>query len=319
MATVTPNQLTLVELVNRQANGSAIPVVRALSQVNMFMNSAIWQEANGTTGHKVSRRTALPTGNKRRFNDGVAREKSSTTQVTESMEMLESWSDVDSGLVKIAADPVQFRADEDEAHLEGMGQTFASDFISGNVNTNPDSMHGLAPRRASLGDNVIGGGGTGNDVSSIYVIRWSPRDCYFIFPKGSQIGIDHEDLGEGRVEGATAATWYKAWQSHFAINVGLAVADERSLQRYANIESAGSSNIFDEDSLIEAISNLPAEDGNISILMNKVIKKQFDIAVKDRSNVDYQPGDPFGRPITHFMGHPIHTTEAIGITETALT
>lgn len=319
MATLGPS-LGILELANRTKNGAVISVAKTLSKQNDFLADAVFIEGNGSTGHVVARRTGLPSGSKRRINDGVAKENAKTKQIVETYELLESLSEVDAHLIKISPDPVKFRRTEDEAFLEGMAQTFATDFVYGNVATDVDSMHGLAPRRTALSDaNVIGTGGTGSDLTTIWIVKWGPTGVYFTYPPGTDIGISFADLGPQLVAGATANTKFLAMVSQFVLNVGLAVADERCLQRVANNESGGGANGVDEDDLINAIANLPGGAEGTAILMNKTAKAQYDILVKDKANVNYPMTDPFGRPVPNFQGTPIRIVEAITDTEDALT
>lgn len=317
MATLASNQLGIIELANRTGDGSVLAIANALSRQDDWIMDAVWVEGTGATGHAVGRRTGLPSGSKRRFNDGVGKESSKTKQFIETYELLEAASYVDKKLHDINPNPTEFRRREDEAFLEGLAQTLASDFVYGNVDTDIDSMQGIAPRRPALGTNVINEGGSGNDVTSVWVIKWSPTGVYLTYPPGTNIGIQFEDMGVQLVDGQTAGTTFKALVSWFEVNVGLAVADERCLQRIANIESSGA-NGLDEDSIITAISNLPGGIAGASIIMNKQAKSQYDVLVKDKANVSFPMTDPFGTPVQNFQGVPIRVTEAITSVETAL-
>ena len=325
MATITANsQLTLSELANRKdPNGNLNTIAEVLSEDNEILNDAPFLEANDTFSHKITRRSALPSGSWRKLNEGVAIESSQTNEVTEGIGMLETFSQSDKDLVQASSNANQFRMDEAAGFLEGLSQTLADTFIYGNSATTPEKFTGLAPRMDDLAAtaNVIGEGGTGSDLTSIYLVQWNPRYVHMVYPKGSTIGLMHEDLGLDTVEDASGNK-FRAYVDHFQIKAGLAVKDTRSIARLANIESAGTTNIFDEDNLITLINRMPMNARNVVIYANATVKTQMQIALKDKTNVNYtaDSGDGLsGAPLLRFQGLPIRKVDAIKITEAALT
>jgi hypothetical protein len=319
MTTLTPQsgQLSLIELANRQFNGMPLDVIEVLAETNEFLADAVWLEANGIGGHTFVQRTSLPAGSFRQINDGVAAENSTTKQVTESIGMLEAFSQVDEALVALSANPDAFRRLEDMAFVEGLGQTLADTFIYGDTDLYPQRFKGLDRRVTSkTASNATAGSGSGSDTTSIWVVKWGPRGAYFCYPRGSQIGLTMENLGRQRVAGTTGT--YMAYVTHFKLMAGLCVADNRAIQRICNIESAGTTNIFDEDDLITVLNRMNAVPGRAAIYCNATIKTQIEIAAKDKANVTYLPNQFGGLPVTYFRGVPIRQIDAITNTETAL-
>ncbi len=43
--------------------------------------------------------------------------------------------------------------------------------------------------------NVIDAGGTGDTLTSIWLVSWGDNTVHGIYPKGSKSGLEHEDLG----------------------------------------------------------------------------------------------------------------------------
>lgn len=314
------SQLTLVELAKRTNNGNILTIAEVLAQVNEIIQDAVWIESNQATSHVGTVRTHLPTGSWRRINAGVASEASSTRQVTEGMGMLESYSKVDCKLCAIAPNPQQFRSDEDKAFIEGMGQNFVYTILYGNLSTDPEAFNGLATRYnlTSLA-NVIGGGGTGSDTTSLWIIDWGPTACHLIYPKGSTTGLSHRDLGEQTVSDGAGGE-YQAYRTHFKIDGGLFVHDDRCIQRIANIETSGAVNTLSDNDIIELLNQMPTAGGTGStrIYVNRTLKTQFDILAKDKSNVNYTSDTAFGKPVTNFRGVPVRLVEQILSTETAI-
>lgn len=315
-------QLTLVELAKRKdPSGNLATIAEVLAEDNEILTDAPYIEANDTFSHKIVRRANLPTGSWRQLNAGVANEASKTQEFTETIGMLETYARTDKDLVDSAPSPQAFRMQEAKAFLEGMSQTLASTVIYGNHQTDPEKFTGLASRMASIAatSNVINEGGTGSDLTSIYIVQWGIGRAYMIYPKGSAIGIQHRDLGEDTVSD-TAGYWYQAYLDHFQVKCGMAVADPRCIARLANIETTGSSNIFDEDNIITLLNRMPMSGAGAVIYCNATIKTQMEIALKDKANVNFTTDNGLGGvPVLRFRGVPVRKVDAITITETALT
>ena len=316
--------LTLSELAHRKdPNGNLSTIAEVLTEDNEILLDAVNLEANDTFSHKITRRSSLASGTWRKLNSGVASEATQTMEVTEGIGMLETYSQADVDLVMSAPSPMQFRMDEAAGFLEGMSQTMATTFIYGNSNTDPEQFTGLAVRMDSLAatQNVIGEGGTGSDLTSVYIVQWNPRYVHMIYPKGSSVGLLHEDLGIETVYDGSS-TRFRAYVDRFQWKVGLAVKDPRSIARLANIESAGASNLFDEDNLITLLGKMPMGARGSVIYANATVKTQMQIAIKDKTNVNYTAdgGDGLsGMPLLRFQGFPVRKVDAIVNTEAALT
>lgn len=321
MATLTTNtQLTLLELANRSNDPNAIVVAEVLNETNEFLIDAVWLPANGDTTHKGSQRTSLPTGSWRKLNDGVAAEASQTKPVIENCGLLESYSKIDKELVDLAGNPLQFRSLEDRAFIEGLGQSFADAFTYGDTGSTPEKFKGLSPRVTSkTAANAVDASGTGSDTTSIWIVQWGPGKVHLFYPKSSKsVGITAEDLGVQTVAGSTSGTLMQAYMTHFIMRAGLFVADDRCIQRICNIETSGSSNIFDEDDLITALNRLPYNGAGAVIYTNATLKTQIDINAKNKTNVAYTSAEVYGRPVTLFRGVPVRRMDSILNTETAL-
>jgi hypothetical protein len=269
---------------------------------------------------------ALPSGSWRKINAGVAKEASRTQQIEEPIGMLEAYSQVDEALVDLAPDPVSFRRSEDLAFIEGMSQTLSTALIYGSHAATPEQFDGFATRYANLTTagtsavhNVHGGSGTGSDTTSVWLIQWGPDKVHLFYPRNSDtIGLTMKDDGLETVLDASSNP-YKAYQSHFKSYIGLCVRDDRCVQRLANIESTGSSNIWSDDVTVRALREMPDGGAGAVMYANRTVLAQIDIDAKDRSNVWYNEKDVWGRPVMTFRGIPVRQVDAILNTETAIT
>ncbi len=334
-------QLTLLEMARRtDPKGNTLTIAEILNETNEVFQDIPWMEANGTVIHRVNRRTSLPTGTWRQINEGVATEASTTITINETLGLLESYSETDKWIIDNAPVPEEARMQEASAFLEGMGQTFVKTLFNralavnyGSTGVVPERFNGFPVRLNTLqaasvkNRNVIDGKGTGNDTTSVWAIQWGLSKVFMVYPKGSvSVGISHEDKGQVTASRATSSapqtSQLEVYRDWFRLNAGLVVRDTRCYARYANIETTGSTNIFDEDILIELLNNMPMAGAGAKIYVNKTIKTQMEIALKDKANVYYSHGSGEGLagvPILYFRGSPVRVVEQILDTETAIT
>ncbi len=224
-------------------NGKIADIVELLGQTNEILDDMVFVEANGLTGHRTTVRTGLPAPTWRKLYGGVQPTKSTNAQITDSMGMLEAYAEVDKALADLNGNTASFRLSEARAHIEGMSQEMADTLFYGNEGTEPEAFTGLAPRynllSAGNGENIIDAGGTGTDNSSIWLVVWGANTVHGIVPKGSNAGLQHEDLGRVTIENVDGAGGrMEAYRDHFRWDMGLSVRDWRYIVRIANIDKS---------------------------------------------------------------------------------
>ena len=327
---------TLMDVVNdytsMDAKGTYIWAAKVMSKKCPFVMDMPMIASNQIMSNVGVRETYLPTPGTRRFNEGVTPTASHSTPFTDPIAMVEDYSEVDHALWKIQNDPNSWRQNKDSQKVEAMTQKMEDLIINGSIASDPFSFNGLFTRFNSStvrpNDstdepyNVQLNGGSGSDVTSVVIIEYGPNKVYGIFPKNLPGGLQIEDLGRHTVQPALT-TRMEVLRSHFSWFMGLVVEDERCVQRIANIETSGATNIFDEDKLIKAINQLPGggDAGNTVIYCSRTIKTQMDIRAKDKTNVYYTQdpkGDVWGRRVTFFQGLPVRRADKISDTETAI-
>ena len=313
-------QLTIIELAKRTHNARLLRIAENLSEVNDFMTDAVWAEANDLTRNVTTQRIGLPTGTARKINAGIPSEASQTRQQEDDIMMLESYSKVDAELIRRAPDSRGFRMSEDMAFIQGMGQTAVGKSFYGNHVTTPEEIHGLANRYNALSlANVQDASGTGSDTMSVWMVKWSVTDgIYLFFPRGSRTGgVTARDLGEDTVADG-ASNEYQAFRTFFKIHFGITVRDTRNVQRVANNETAGASNIWDPDDLIRAKNAMRGNRRGTTIYTNETGKNQMDIQAKDKDNGFYTADNIFGQDTTMFRTFPVRQVDQLLTTETAI-
>jgi len=321
---------TLVDLVRsiNQNDGRMLFVAQTLARKNPIVREVPIMEANQILQHVGTRQSSLPTVQKRAINDGVPKSTHKEIPVTAPMSLFECMSQIDEELLRLAgANAAEFRQRKDAAFIEAMAQSVADEIFFGSLADDVLGFNGLATMFKSLstypnGDstwyyNVQNGGGTGG-CTSIWAIEWGPEKVHLIYPKGTQGGIEINDLGKQLVTGVTASTQFVAYVTQFKWRCGLYVQDERCVQRIGNLERTGAANIFDDDMLITALNQLPdmGENPNTRIYCNRQIRTQMDIRVKDKTNVNYNTvADAFGKPVMYFRGVLVQVCDSLNAAE----
>lgn len=336
MATLATGQLTLADYSKRLGpDGKIDPIAELLSQTNDILEDVVWVEANQPTSHVVAVRTGLPAVYWRAYNQGVPSSKSTTAQVTEPCAMLEARSHIDAKLLTLNGNSAAFRLSEETAFIEAMSQEMTGKMFNGNVGSDMKTFSGLATRYSSTtagnGGNVILGGGSGSDNSSIYLVVWGEQTVFGTFPKGSRAGLASRDLGEESVQDASG-NWFQAARSLFQWDCGLVVKDWRYVVRIANIDvsdwvgvtgtqaSTASTNLI--KLMMRAIARIPNMSmGRAAFYANRSIQEGLMIQALEKSSNALsikQAATQFGTSINQleFMGIPVRGVDQLGIAET---
>jgi len=303
-----------------------------LARRTPMLQDAPIMEANQALTHIGTRDIQLPTVGKRAINDGVIYAAHKETPITAPMSLFETFSRVDEEILRLAGKNASaVRQRKDRKFIEAMSQAVQEEAIYGSVGDDELGFNGFNTLFNSLttypnGDstwyyNVLDGGGSGSDTCSILVVEWGAEKCHFIYPKGTQAGIEINDLGKQLVQGYSGSGYnYVAMVTQFKWRMGLFVQDERCVQRIANVESAGSTNTFNDNDLLTMCNRLPemGENDMTRIYVNRTVRTQMDIKVKDKNNVNYTMDTAFGKPVLRFRGIPVQICDALTNTETAI-
>ena len=315
---------TILDVAKRMTgDGNLDKIVEMMNQTNEILTDMTMLEGNLPTGNVSTVRTGLPKVAWRVFNDGVEPSKSATAQATDTCGMLEAYAVVDRELAKIANNAKEFRLQEDRAFLEAMNQEMASTLFYGSK-TMPEKFVGLTPRysdkTAKSGENIIDAGGTGANLTSIWLVVWSPNTVHGIYPKGSKAGFEMEDDGVVDVT-TTEGKKYKAYQTHYQWKNGLTVRDWRYVVRIANIDvtklkkdaSVGADLI---DLMIDAEEKVPNLGmGRPVWYMNKTVRGFLRKQLNEGHKYQTAAGEEPGKITVDFNGTPVRRTDALIIGE----
>lgn len=334
MATLGNSVLTLNDWAKRiDPDGKVAMTVEILSQENMILEDMMFKEGNLPTGEQTTIRTGLPDVYYRKMNMGTPKSKSTTAQVTENAASLTARAEVDVKTARLNGDVNAFRLDEATAFVEAMGQKQAETLIYGTA-ANPEEFVGLAARYSDLSsgnaENILDAGGTGSDNTSIFLVGWGQKSVFGVFPKGSQAGISHMDLGEIDAFDSDNNR-FRAFADMWEWDNGLVVKDWRYVVRVPNIdvsdlvaqtgtqaESAATAIIKLMSRSIDRLPNTTSV--NAAFYVNRTVASHLRLAALEKSSqaVTIEPAiNQFGASIHQlmFLGIPVRLVDAIVETE----
>jgi len=348
MATIVgTNALTYADWAKRLDDDYHIAtIIELLSQTNEILDDMLVVEGNLPTGHKTTVRTGLPQATWRILNLGVPNAKSTTAQIVDTVGNLETYSVIDKDIADLNGNTAEFRLSEVKAFLEGMSQQVATTLIYGNQFTNPERFTGFAPRystktvaNSQTANNVLDGGGTSNNNTSIWGVVWGSDTCHATFPKGKITGLQHRDMGEWPVQDSAGNT-YQAYRDHFKWEIGLVLRDWRYVFRVANIDvtlltGVSAANLI--NLIVRGLYRLPtapvsattiqtsdapevrANMGRTVLYANRIIRTYLDLQAMNKTNVLLRIEEFDGKPVTTFRGIPVRTCDAIVSNELQVT
>jgi hypothetical protein len=336
-ALLQANNLTLADWAKRLDPDGKVPkVAELLSQTNAILDDAVFVQGNLETGHRFTMRTGLPNVYYRAINQGVPTSKSTTVQVDEACGVLEARSHVDTLLLNLSGNPGEFRMSEDAAFIEAMNQTMASVMFYGNPGSDPRQFLGFQTRTSAIAGagnaaNILDAGGVVSTNCSIYLIGWGDNSVFCPFPKNSNAGLTHRDLGEESVNDANGNA-FQAFRSLYQWQNGLAVKDWRYLVRICNIHvpdltgqtgtQAGTAATQIINLMSRAIDRLPSL-GNCRPVFycNRTVASMLRVTALGKSSNALsieQALTQFGKtiPETRFLGIPVRMVDQLLNTET---
>lgn len=324
MATLTSyGSMTLAEVAKREHYDDAEAVLGELQQAIDLLQEIPWFTSTHGLVNKQAQATRLGSGAWGEVNAPVGTISSGTTVVDEPVKLYEGDSVIDERVFAGALDAYKVRDSEDTLNLEGLMQAWLSDLIYLDPGDNVNALRGFWSRRATLSSltypsriNCWGNSGTGSDLCSLMLAEFGKKGLYLAYPGNMKAGFLNEDRGRWRTTAPTGTGQFWAWIRHYEIWAALVLRNERALQRIANIENQGSSNIFTPSIFIKAKNNLPSMGTNAIAFGNRVLKSQIENDAYAKANAAYSISDIEGfGPVARVAGVPVRLCEALLETE----
>lgn len=333
MATINTTNPTLLDVANRF--GPDGKVERNIAEVYSQMQEGLFtdmtfKEGNLPTGELVTIRTGYPEATWRRINEGVSQVKTQTQQVTETCGWLENRSEIDERLADLNGNREDWRFTEDLGIMAGMTNQLATAVFYSNTKSDPEKIHGFAPRfgtysstAGSAGNQIIKAGGSGSDNTSIWLIGWGPLGAYGIYPKGSKAGISAEDKGKEKLFDSNSKAYY-GYVTQYKWDVGLVVKDWGYVVRIANIDvsdltknAATGADLI--DLMIQASEQLKGANGVRPVFYcNRTVRGFLRRQLVNKSNVLLSMEEVAGKKVLVFDDIPVRRVDAILNTEAAV-
>ena len=333
---------TFPQLIDAYKGSAESQVVELLKQNNPILEDAIATACNMDAVHRHTIRTGYPSVSWGRLYKGVKPSKGTMQQVDDTTGFMEARSEIDVRLLKLAPDPAKARLVDSAPYLEVMNQEMATGIFYHDTATSPEKFKGLAARFASYNSNpsdpakpnianqVIHGGGSGSDNTSIWFVTWADHATSLLYPKGMKAGVSIMDKGEEPVQDLVNGGTYYAKVSMFEWHVGAFVKDYRYSARIANIDVsellAGSVDVW---ALLRRayyrlfmVYGVGAMGGKTAIYMNRQVLEILDAQSSDRALVTANSNftglgqaQVEGRIIKTYRDIPIRMTDALLNTE----
>lgn len=331
-------KVTLLDIaLSMDPDGKVATVAELLAQRNQILLDMPWKEGNLPTGHQGTVRTGLPQAVWRSYYQGVPANKSQRAKVTDTCAMLEARSEVDADEANLNGNSLAFRLSESQAFVEGINQQMSQALFYANTATQPERILGFAPRYSSKsatnGVNIVDGGGSGSDNTSVWLVGWNPDMVTGIYPKGSQAGLTHRDLGEIDAFDSNNAR-FRAYADLWQWKCGLHVKDWRQVVRIANIDVSDLVNQTGTQAItaatnilklmIRARARVPFPGmGNFVYYANRTVVEMLSIMALDKSqnalsvqDATYQFGEvTISVNELRFLGTPVRVVDQLLTTE----
>lgn len=318
---------TLYDLAQRVGKNNAAlgKIIELQSQTNELFQYLPLKQCNNGTMEKALVRASLPPIAWRLLNQGTKPTKSSTTQVSFSTGGVEAFADIDERQMQLNKNSNEWRLGENYAHQEAMAQKMATTFFYGDEKKNPAGFTGLsAYYYAKTGvdkvysDQIIDAGGTGDNLTSLWICTFAEDTVYGIYPEGITAGYKYQDKGLVELKDADGGVFY-GYRSQYNWDMGLALRDPRYVVRIANINTSDfSSNNFIRNIIkgMEQIHNI--DHGKTVLMCNRQVRTYLSILAGEKSNVNLSINDFGGKRILNFWGKPIIINDAILNTESKI-
>jgi hypothetical protein len=328
MSTLSVLNPTLADMAKlRDPDGNIALLVELLNQQNEIIEDLTMKEGNQTMGNTTTVRVGLPSATWRKLYGYTTATKGKVAQVTDNCGMLTALSSIDAKLADLNDNEPAWRMSEDAAHIEAMNQEFAGTLIYGSESTEPEAFTGLAARYNSLsaesGDNVVdfAGSDTG-DITSMYLVVWSPATAFCFSPKGGASGLTMKDKGRVTVFDGSGGQRDDV-QTEYSWDVGFCLRDWRFAGRLANIDVSDLATIANAETLIgkmidleERIPNLGA--GRAVWYCSRTLRTYLRKAILEKVSNQLTFETVAGKRVVMFDGIPVRRVDQISHSESVI-
>lgn len=305
------NRYTLAEYAGLAGlDGIPLQTVHTIVDSMPIFDSAPLVQCNAGTLNKTKVITSYPKGQTRGYNMGVKAEKAAAKIVQDTTCMMETFNEIDRKILALNGNDAQWRSEQDTAMIRGLAQTAAEKIFNASRKRDPLEYDGLGVRYGKIGDCVIDAGGTGNNLTDIWLVNWAKDTVHLLYPQG---GYAHPTMEyEENVDAMDKdGGLYKSDRTWARWDLGLAVPDPMQVIRIANVDidkaMAGSENVNLVNLLTQAVERLPGDAfAGCAFYMNRGIRAALRLQLQERPNMNFTWDNVAGKQVVRFDGITVH-------------
>lgn len=332
--TVSNEIMTLANLAKGpRGSAAAQAIIEIMSETNDILSDAPAMVCNSGSTHLTTLRDGIPFPEFRMLNAGTSVVRTQRRQIVEHTGVLENWTEIDQAMLTLAKDKNELLMNESRGVLEGISQMGAQKIFYGNMIHEPAGFNGLSVRYNNLNPNVpearnvIDCGGTGANLTSIWIIQWAPDAVHLLFPEGTTAGVKHEVFSNEPLQDNVNKR-FTGTLIHYYWYLGLAVRDWRRVVRLANVDVAALQTIVANGAqtaaeqklmrqLLLGLDLLPDKNsGRTMIYSGRQPHTMLSIMASEKQNVQLTYTAPMGgAPLLSFLGVPIRRCDGLIVGE----
>jgi hypothetical protein len=318
----TLEYMTLLDLRSsvQAVEGGIVRVAEVLVEENEALADIPWSAGNQLTGDIHYKRTVMPNAHRRNINQGIKASVSKKEAETDTCIEIVSRSVVDMGELKIAPDAAAYLALEARPHIAVMGENVVRTIFYGDdaggvlgIRTRYNKIAGAPKDRARQ---IIDAGGTGSNLTSVYIVKWAPEEVTGIYPKNTTMGLQTVILTNQLVPDKDGEL-FRAHITDYSQFIGLKLRDQRFAARVCNIDMDDISTdatarqaLFRH--LITAKNRIyHVSQGRVVMYMSPDLANIIELAAFEKENtvVGYKDGLTSDTRILTFSGIPIRKND----------
>ena len=331
---INPSLIDVMNNVN--ADGSIVKIVEVMEQMNPILRHANYQKCNNGTKHKTTIRTGIPEPAYRRYNQGVQPSNTQESPVEDTTGMIEDYLEVDRDLANLSGDQQRFRTNKAMGIMQGFNHFVAREMFYGTTDITPEGFMGMSARYSMLPTNanataaarqVVDAGGTGSDNASIWFITWSETATQLLYPKGSVVGLQHDDKGERTKDFVDPADnrqkKMQIYEDHFKWDIGLTDQDWRANGRLCNIDvsaltkdaSAGADLLDLMIDVEENLDQMATANGKTVVYVSRTVAKFLRKQALNKASGNLTIEEVAGKRVTMWGEYEVARIDALLETE----
>lgn len=318
------NQFSLLEQ-SKFWGKSPNEYVNMLVETNDILKHLPFVKGNESDGHSGVQIIGESEAYWKAHNEGVIPSTATTTVNKIECKMLESRLSISTDLCESGEAKGTNLEIQREEKITTLGKKVAQAIIYGSAGTGTRQPKGLAQyyNKVSssstdpIAENVIDGGGTGSDNTSVWFVAPSDRTFHMIYPSGSKSGGLQIDDIQKYVKVDSNGAELDCYKQVYKWHLGLFIANwKNAAVRVCNLDASnlnsgtGAANLA--NLMIKAVHKMHETPRVGYWLMNGDTLSALDTQIYDSvNNASLSYKDYDGKEVMHFRGYPILRCDAI--------